>query len=46
MNLDSRRNTLVEGSIWKKLILFALPVFFGNVFQQLYNTIDLSLIHI
>ncbi len=40
MNLDSRRNTLVEGSIWKKLILFALPVFFGNVFQQLYNTID------
>lgn len=40
MILDSRRNTLVEGSIWKKLILFALPVFFGNVFQQLYNTID------
>lgn len=38
--MDSKRNTLTEGSIWKGLILFALPVFFGNVFQQLYNTID------
>ena len=38
--LSSQRNNLTEGSIWKKLILFALPVFFGNVFQQLYNTID------
>ena len=34
------RNLLTEGSIWKKLLLFALPVFLGNVFQQLYNTID------
>lgn len=33
-------NLLTEGSIWKKLLLFALPVFLGNVFQQLYNTID------
>ncbi len=38
--MDSPRNTLTEGPIWKNLIWFALPVFFGNVFQQLYNTID------
>lgn len=38
--MDSNRNTLTEGPIWKGLIFFALPVFFGNVFQQLYNTID------
>lgn len=38
--MDSNRNTMTEGTIWKKLIWFALPVFFGNVFQQLYNTID------
>lgn len=38
--MNSSPNTLTQGSIWKKLILFALPVFFGNVFQQLYNTID------
>ncbi len=38
--MNSSPNTLTQGSIWKKLVLFALPVFFGNVFQQLYNTID------
>lgn len=38
--LKPNRNSLTEGSIWKALILFALPVFWGNVFQQLYNTID------
>lgn len=31
---------LTEGSIWKAMLLFALPVFLGNVFQQLYNTFD------
>ena len=39
-SLSSDRNTLTEGSIWKKLLLFALPVFLGNVFQQFYNTFD------
>lgn len=34
------RNALTEGVIWKKLLFFALPVFLGNVFQQLYNTAD------
>lgn len=31
---------LTEGVIWKGLLRFALPIFFGNVFQQLYNTVD------
>lgn len=34
------RNSLTEGSIWKKMILFALPVLLGNIFQQFYNTFD------
>mgnify|MGYP003305119481 CR=1 FL=1 len=34
------RNTLTEGPIGKKLILFALPVLFGNLLQQFYNTFD------
>lgn len=38
--MDDRKNTLTEGSIWKKMLLFALPVFLGNVFQQFYNTFD------
>lgn len=34
------KTLLTEGSIWKKMILFAIPIFIGNVFQQLYNTVD------
>jgi len=38
--VQSKRFSLTEGSIWKSMLLFALPVFLGNVFQQLYNTFD------
>ena len=38
--LHSDRNTLTEGSIWKKILLFAFPIFLGNVFQQLYHAFD------
>ena len=31
---------MTEGSIPKKLIKFAVPLFLGNLFQQLYNTAD------
>lgn len=33
-------NDLTTGSIYKKLLLFAFPIFLGQIFQQLYNTID------
>ena len=33
-------HSLTEGSIWKKMILFALPVLAGNIFQQFYNAFD------
>lgn len=33
-------HSLTEGSIWKKMLLFALPVMLGNLFQQFYNTFD------
>ena len=38
--LYSKHNSLTEGSIWKGMLFFALPVFLGNVFQQLYNAFD------
>ncbi len=38
--MHSDPNTLTEGPIWKKIILFALPIFLGNVFQQFYNAFD------
>ena len=31
---------LTEGPIWRRLIAFAIPIFLGNLFQQLYNTAD------
>lgn len=31
---------MTQGVIWKRLTLFALPIFFGNLFQQLYNVVD------
>ena len=38
--MQSKKYSLTEGSIWKAMLLFALPVFLGNVFQQLYNAFD------
>lgn len=40
--MQSSKSTtlLTEGSIWKKIIAFAIPIFLGNLFQQLYNTAD------
>ena len=35
-----KQSSLTEGSIWKGMLLFALPIFLGNVFQQFYNTFD------
>ena len=31
---------MTEGAIWKNILLFALPLMLGNIFQQLYNTVD------
>lgn len=31
---------LTQGVIWKQMLIFALPVFLGNVFQQFYNAFD------
>lgn len=35
---------LLQGSIAKSLLMFSLPLLFSNVFQQLYNTIDVTLV--
>lgn len=31
---------MLQGSIWRGLLSFAIPIFLGNLFQQLYNTAD------
>ena len=36
----SSAKLMTEGSIWKRIVAFAIPLFWGNLFQQLYNTAD------
>ena len=31
---------MTEGTIWKLLVAFAVPLLIGNLFQQMYNTVD------
>ena len=38
--MHSDRNSLTEGSIVKKILLFALPILLGNIFQQFYHAFD------
>lgn len=33
-------NGITEGVIWRQLLYFFFPIFFGTFFQMLYNTVD------
>lgn len=35
---------LLKGNILKSLIIFAFPLFVSNLFQQLYNTVDVMIV--
>lgn len=35
-----RSRSMTEGSPWKHILRFALPVLLGSLLQQLYNTVD------
>ena len=37
---SSGATLMTQGPIWRKIVTFAIPLFFGNLFQQLYNTAD------
>lgn len=38
--LSSKSMDMTTGSTWKLLLAFAVPLLIGNLFQQLYNTVD------
>lgn len=39
--MKARKDTdMTTGSIWKHILAFAFPLMIGNLFQQLYNTVD------
>ena len=35
-----KKGLMTSGNIWKQIILFSIPLLFGNFFQLMYNTID------
>ena len=40
MRTSHGQNAILTGSIPRQLLLFFLPIWFGTLFQQLYNTAD------
>ena len=38
--MNEEKMSMTEGSVWKKLVIFAIPLLLGNLFQQLYNAVD------
>ena len=40
MNKQPVKGLMSEGNIWKQLLFFSIPLVLGNIFQQLYNTVD------
>lgn len=40
MEAAKRNLDLTEGVIWKKFLLFLLPIAIGTLFQQFYSTVD------
>ncbi len=37
---EVKSTDLIKGSIWKSILWFSVPLLIGNLFQQLYNTVD------
>ena len=37
---QSHAANMTQGSIWKLMVCFAIPIFLGNLFQQFYNVAD------
>ena len=40
METRKEQNGILEGVIWKQLLVFFFPILIGTFFQQLYNTVD------
>ncbi len=38
--MQSKATLMTEGSVSKQIVRFAVPIFWGNLFQQLYNVVD------
>lgn len=34
------KNLMTEGTIWKQILAFSIPLVLGNLLQEMYNTVD------
>ncbi len=41
---NTKTKTLTEGTPWKQILLFSIPIFWGNVFQLLYSLVDTKIV--
>ena len=39
-----KTKTLTEGTPWKQILQFSIPIFWGNVFQLLYSLVDTKIV--
>ena len=40
----NKKINMLEGSLWDKMIVFALPLAFTGMLQQLYNAADVAVL--
>ena len=40
MKAQTERKDLTDGVVWKRLIVFLIPIAAGTCIQQLYNAVD------
>lgn len=38
--VDAKKGLMIEGVIWKQILIFSIPLLLGNLFQQMYNAVD------
>lgn len=39
-----QKTSLINGNVAKGMLIFAIPIFFSNLFQQLYNAVDVLIV--
>lgn len=44
MQRQNNANQIIEGVIWKQLLIFFFPILLGTFFQQLYNATDSAVV--
>lgn len=41
---ETKDRGILQGNLWKAILLFALPIAAGNMLQQLFNTADVAIV--